>query len=66
MKTVAYSVNPDQKLALRINEATAICGLSRSTLYKLVSEDKLRAIKIGGRRLIMRDDLLALLNSGSK
>jgi excisionase family DNA binding protein len=58
------SIRPEEKLALRIKEAVAVSGLSRSTIYKLVSEKKLRAVKVGGRRLILRKDLQALLHSG--
>jgi len=58
------SIRPEEKLALRIKEAVAVSGLSRSTIYKLVSEKKLRAVKVGGRRLILREDLQALLHSG--
>ena len=58
------SIRPEEKLALRIKEAVAVSGLSRSTIYKLVSEKKLRAVKVGGRRLIVREDLQALLHSG--
>jgi excisionase family DNA binding protein len=58
------SIRPEEKLALRIKEAVAVSGLSRSTIYKLVSEKKLRAVKIGGRRLILREDLQALLHGG--
>jgi len=56
----------DEKFAFRINEAVAVSGLSRSTLYKLLSAEKLRAVKIGGRRLILRDDLMALLQKGAQ
>jgi excisionase family DNA binding protein len=58
------NVRPDEKLALRINDAVAISGLSRSTLYKLHADGKLRAVKVGGRRLILRADLEALLQAG--
>jgi excisionase family DNA binding protein len=57
-------VRPEEKLALRINDAVAISGLSRSTLYKLHADGKLRAVKVGGRRLILRADLEALLQAG--
>jgi excisionase family DNA binding protein len=48
-----------EKLALRINEAAAASGLSRSKLYVEMREGRLRAVKAGGRRLIMRVDLEA-------
>jgi excisionase family DNA binding protein len=45
------------KIALRIPEADHVYGLSRSTLYKLISDGKLRSVKAAGRRLILREDL---------
>lgn len=66
MTTSAYSIRPDDKFALRINEAASLSGLSRSTLYKLLSNQKLRAVKIGGRRLILREDLQALLRAATE
>ena len=59
-------IRPDERLALRINDAVQVSGLSRSTLYKLLTAGNLRAVKIGGRRLILRKDLEALLLSGNK
>jgi excisionase family DNA binding protein len=49
----------DDKIALRILEASRVSGLSRSTLYSLINEGKLRSIKAGRRRLILRTDLEA-------
>jgi len=66
MTNIVYSTRPDDKFALRINEAASLSGLSRSTLYKLLSNQKLRAVKIGGRRLILREDLQALLRAGTE
>ena len=51
--------NLADKIALRIPEAAYISGLSRSTLYALMGEGKLRSVKVGGRRLILRTDLEA-------
>jgi excisionase family DNA binding protein len=50
-----------ERIALRIRDASAVSGLSRSTLYELLKGGKLRAVKIGGRRLILRESLEALL-----
>jgi excisionase family DNA binding protein len=59
--------NFDQKRALRINEAAAAYGLSRSTLYKLMAPGgPLRSVKVGGRRLIPVEALEALLSTGDK
>ena len=57
---------PDEKRALRVKEASALFGLSRSTLYVLMAAGKLRSVKIGGRRLIPRDSLEAILNEGEQ
>jgi excisionase family DNA binding protein len=56
----------EEKRAYRMNEAVAAYRLSRTTLYKLITTGKLRTAKIGGRRLIPRDALEALLNEGSR
>ncbi|MBR7619962.1 helix-turn-helix domain-containing protein [Phenylobacterium sp. 20VBR1] len=45
------------KMAFRINEVVATTGLSRSTIYNLISQGRLRAVKAAGRRLILREDL---------
>ena len=57
MEVLASSLS--SKIALRIPEAAYISGLSRSTLYALIGEGKLRSVKVGGRRLILRNDLEA-------
>jgi excisionase family DNA binding protein len=61
-----HTIRPDERLALRIKDAVLVSGLSRSTLYKLLKAGSLSAIKVGGRRLILREDLQALLRSGTK
>ena len=42
---------PGSRLAHRVNDAVAASGLSRTTLYKLVSEGMLISVKVAGRRL---------------
>jgi excisionase family DNA binding protein len=53
-----------ERLALRVNEAAAVTGLSRSTLYVLMRKGSLRSVRVAGRRLIPRDALEALLQGG--
>jgi excisionase family DNA binding protein len=55
------NIPTQEKITLRINETVAVSGLSRSTIYELLKAGKLRAVKIGGRRLILRESLQALL-----
>jgi excisionase family DNA binding protein len=46
-----------EPIALRIAEAVAVSRLGRTTLYGLIARGELRAVKVGGRRLILRADL---------
>jgi excisionase family DNA binding protein len=57
-------LRPEGRLALRINDAAAASGLSRSTIYVLLAEGKLTAVKVAGRRLILIEDLHSLLKAG--
>lgn len=50
-------------IALRIDAAVKASGLSRSTLYEEISRGRLKAIRVGGRRLILRRDLEEFLES---
>lgn len=54
--------SPD-KLAYTMAEALYATGLGRSTLYVLISEKKLRTIKVGSRTLIPADSLRGFLAS---
>ena len=55
-----------ERIALRIRDAAVVSSLSRSTLYELLKAGKLRAVKVGGRRLILRDSLESLLLRGDE
>jgi excisionase family DNA binding protein len=48
-------------LAYRIPEACRIVGLSRTSIYKMITAGTLRSRKVAGVRLILRDDLLNVL-----
>jgi excisionase family DNA binding protein len=45
------------KLGYTVNEAVIASGLGRTTLYELIREGKLRAVKAAGRRIILHRDL---------
>jgi len=55
------NVQPLERLALRINDAVVVSGLSRSTLYKKMTDGMLPSRMITGRRLILPEDLRRLL-----
>jgi hypothetical protein len=52
---------PDTVLAYRVNDAVRVAGLSRSSLYNLIGEGKLRSVLVAGRRLIPADALRDLV-----
>ena len=49
------------KLAYRIDEAVKVSSLGRSFLYEQIASGDLPSVKIGGRRLILHDDLVKFL-----
>jgi excisionase family DNA binding protein len=61
MAKQSLNIPTENKITLRLDEAQAVSGLSRSTLYELIKNGRLRAVKVAGRRLIPRDALEALL-----
>lgn len=50
------------KLAHTIKEVLDILGISRSTLYTLLGQGDLKAVKLGKRTLILNRDLLEWLD----
>jgi hypothetical protein len=60
MEIEAIRTNP---MALTIHEAVRISGLSRSELYRRLSDGKVQAVKSGARTLILMDSLRAHLAS---
>ena len=56
---------PDTALAYRVNDAARIAGLSRSSLYVLIGEGKLRSVLVAGRRLIPADALREILRGAA-
>ncbi len=54
------------KLAYHLDEASAVSGVGRSLLYEMIKEGCLRSVKVAGRRLILHEDLMALLKSGEQ
>lgn len=51
-------------LAYTLADATALCGLSRSTLCRHAAAGRLRLVKVGGRTLVDADSLRNLIGGG--
>ncbi len=58
-------VRPLQPMAISIAEATEIIGVSRSKIYQLLAENKLRSFTVGRRRLIRSADALDFVRKGA-
>jgi excisionase family DNA binding protein len=52
---------PLQKKTLSVSEATQVLGVSKWTLYDLIRRNEMKTIKLGARRLILMDEIDALL-----
>ena len=65
-KTNSTQPREIQRLAMSMREAEVASGLSRATLYRLVSSGRLVSLKIGARRLITVEALEGLLSGGVK
>ena len=52
-----------EKLALSVGEAAHAVSMSRATFYKRIKSGDVRAVRSGGRTLILRRDLEAFLAS---
>lgn len=48
-----------KKMAYSIKEITALCAVSRSLIYREISEGRLRIVKLGKRSLVLAADLEA-------
>lgn len=51
------AIEPIKPVAFTVPDAVSYSGLSRSRLYKLMQEKELPALRVGGRRMILRQEL---------
>lgn len=59
----AHRNSETPRIAFRIDDAAVACGLSRSTIYNLISAGTLPSFKAAGRRLILAEDLKSFLTA---
>lgn len=62
-KPPASKVEP---MLLSLRDACAALGLSKSTLYALLGEGRLKCLRIGRRTLFRRDDLTAFIEAAAR
>jgi excisionase family DNA binding protein len=56
---------PDERLAYRIDDFCHVFGIGRTKTYQLINAGILKAVVVGGRRLIPREAAEALLKHGA-
>jgi excisionase family DNA binding protein len=53
-----------ERLAFSVDEAAAVLGVARETIYELIRTGELRSRKAGSRRIIGRHHLIEFLDGG--
>lgn len=53
----------EEALTLSVEHAARLIGVSRSTVYRLVRDGELRAIRVGRRVLILKKPLMEMLEA---
>lgn len=51
-----------EALAFSVTDAGRVVGLSRTSMWRLIASGELKTFKIGGRTLVAREDLQALVS----
>lgn len=62
-REVVEAKRRSNQLAFSVNETAQALGVSRQTIYDLISADKLLTFKIGKRRLVSADALRRFITS---
>jgi excisionase family DNA binding protein len=55
-----------ERLAYSVREAAKICGMSKSTMYRLAESGRLRFKRVGKRTLVTREELLRFLDEANE
>jgi excisionase family DNA binding protein len=53
----------EPKVAFSVREAAEAISIGSSTVWRLIHEGQLKTLKLGGRTLIRREELIRLLDS---
>lgn len=51
----------NDRISYGVDEAAAVTGVGRSFLYEAIRVGELATLKLGKRRIVMREDLMAWL-----
>lgn len=56
-------LNPDEKLAYRVQEVVYATGLGRSKVYELIKDGTLETTKVGGCTLVRASSVRAMVGA---
>ena len=56
------SRTPEQ-ITITVRDAVRQSGLARTRLYQLIASDEIQSVKVGRRRLVLRESLVCFLMS---
>ena len=59
----AANDNLADRLAFGVEEAAKVMCVGKSTVWRWIHEKRVRSVKLGGRTLIPREELLRLLEA---
>ncbi len=59
---VTETKTPPTRLAYGVDEAAEAMSVGRSTVWRWIHDKRVRTVKLGGRTLIPREELIRLLN----
>jgi excisionase family DNA binding protein len=55
----------NERLTLDIADAAMLLGISIAATYRAAKADEIPSVKLGGRRLVLREPFMQMLNSGT-
>lgn len=59
----AANDNLGDRLAYGVEEAAVVMSVGKSTVWRWIHDKRVRSVKLGGRTLIPREELLRLLDA---
>ena len=58
---MADTNNAARQLSYTVNQAAAVLGIGRTSIYALIRDGELKPVKIRTRTVLLHDDLVAML-----
>lgn len=55
----------DNKLAYGVSEAADALSVGKSTIWRWIHEGRVKSLKLGGRTLIRREELMRLMDEAA-